>query len=71
MNNSEIFDKASMFQAFLGFPKWLNFIGVGEADGRPCIYIYVNKKKVPRSEIPELWEGIPVKMRYIGKIRPA
>ena len=71
MNNSEIFDKASMFQAFLGFPEWLNFVGVGEADGRPCIYIYVNKKKVPRSDIPDSWCDMPVKVRYIGKIRPA
>lgn len=72
MNNSEIIDKASQLQAFLGFPEWLNFIGVGLLDDKPCIYLYVNRKKnIPRSDIPDTWCDIPVKVKYIGKIRPA
>ena len=54
MNNSEIINKASQLQAFLGFPNWLNFIGVGEDDGKPCIYLYTNRKK----KIPRSWIGI-------------
>ena len=72
MNNSEIFDKVAQLQAFLGFPAWLNFIGLGEADGKLCIYLYTNrKKKIPRCDIPDIWYDIPVKVKYIGKIKPA
>lgn len=66
-----VIDNAAKLQAFLGYPDWLNFIGVGEADGKPCIYLYVNHKKFPHRDIPDTWRGVPVKMKYIGKIRPA
>lgn len=56
MNNSEIFDKAAQIQAYLGYHVWLNFIGLGEDDGKPCIYLYVNRKKhIPRCDIPDTW----------------
>ena len=64
-------DTAAELQTFLGSPDWLNFIGVGEADGKPCIYLYVKHKKFPRCNIPDTWRGIPVKVKCIGKIRPA
>ena len=66
-----ITDKAAEIQSFLGSPYWLNFIGVSESDGKPCIYLYVNRKKFPRRDIPDTWRGIPVKVKCIGKIRPA
>lgn len=65
-----VIDNAAKLQAFLGSPSWLNFIGIGEADGKPCIYLYVNRKKIPRCDIPDTWRGIPVKVKRIGKIRP-
>ena len=64
-------DYAAELQSFLGYPDWLNFIGVGEANDKPCIYLYVNRKKFPHCDIPDTWRGIPVKVKYIGKIRPA
>ena len=64
-------DYAAELQSFLCYPDWLNFIGVGEADGKPCIYLYVKRKKFPRCDIPDTWRGVPVKVKYIGKIRPA
>ncbi len=70
-NSQDILDNAAELQTFLGYPAWLNFIGVGEADGKPCIYLYVNRKKFPRCDIPDIWRGIPVKVKRIGKIRPA
>ena len=66
-----VIDNVAELQSFLGRPDWLNFIGVGEADGKPCIYLYVNRKKFPRCDISDAWHGVPVKVKYIGKIRPA
>lgn len=66
-----VIDNAAELQSFLGYPDWLNFIGVGEADGKPCIYLYVNRKKFPRNNIPASWFGMPVKVQRIGTIRPA
>ena len=69
---NDTLNNAAELQAFLGYPNWLTFIGVGEADGKPCIYLYVNRNKhIPRSDIPDTWRGIPVKVQRIGKIRPA
>lgn len=66
-----VIDNAAELQSFLGCPDWLNFIGVGEVDGKPCIYLYANRKKFTRRDIPDTWHGVPVKVKYIGKIRPA
>lgn len=62
---------AAELQHILGCPDWLNFVGVGEADGRPCIYLYTKRKKFSRDEIPDTWHNIPVKVKYIGRIRTA
>lgn len=64
-------DNATQLQAFLIFPDWLNFIGVGELDGKPCIYLYANRRNIPRKDIPNTWKSVTVTVRYIGKIRPA
>ena len=64
-------DNAAQLQAFLNFPEWLNFIGIGALDGKPCIYLYTSRKNIPRKDIPDTWKDIPVTVRYIGKIRPA
>ena len=69
--SQDLLSKAAELQVFLGCPAWLHFIGVGEADGKPCIYLYVNRKNFPRSDIPDTWRGVPVKVQRIGKIRPA
>ena len=68
---NDTLNNATELQTFLGYPAWLYFIGVGEADGKPCIYLYVNRNKnFPRSDIPDTWRGVSVKIKRIGKIRP-
>lgn len=62
---------AAKLQHILGSPDWLNFVGVGEADGRPCIYLYTKRKNFPRCDVPDSWHDIPVKVKYIGRIRTA
>ena len=71
MDNNTLLDNAAQLQAFLNFPEWLNFVGIGALDGKPCIYLYTNRKNIPRKDIPDTWKNIPVTVRYIGKIRPA
>ncbi len=66
-----LLNNATQLQPFLGYPDWLNFIGVGELDGKPCIYLYANRRNIPRCDIPKIWHGISVNVKYIGKIRPA
>ena len=70
MNNS-IIDNAAKLQSFLGSPDWLYFIGVGELDRKPCIYLYTKRKNIPINDIPDTWFDMPVKVQRIGKIRPA
>lgn len=63
-------EKAAELQIHLNYPSWLNFIGLGEEDGKPCVYVYTNKSRIPRSLIPDIWYDMPVKIKNIGKIRP-
>ena len=67
---SVLLKKAAELQTYLNNPTWLNFIGLGEENGKPCIYVYVNKLNIPRSLIPDVWYNMPVKIKRIGKIRP-
>ena len=69
--SQNILRKAAELQAFLGFPTWLNFIGVGEYEDKPCIHLYANTRRFPIANIPASWYGLPVKVKVIGKIRPA
>ena len=46
-------------------------IGIGLENGRPCIIAYVNKIRIARKILPEEWHDIPVKIRKLGKLRPA
>ena len=55
---------------YLNDPQWLNFIGLGEENGSPCIYVYTNRSRIPISTIPEIWYDMPVKVQNIGKVRP-
>ena len=70
MDNT-LLDNATQLQAFLNFPDWLNFISVGASDDKPCIYLYTNRKNIPRKDIPDTWYDMPVIVQRIGKIRPA
>ena len=64
-------DKASTLRTYLNNPDWLQVIGIGLENGRPCIIAYVNKIRIARKILPEEWHDIPVKIRKFGKLRPA
>ena len=64
-------DKASTLRTYLNNPDWLQVIGIGLENGRPCIIAYVNKIRIARKILPEEWHDIPVKIRKLGKLRPA
>ena len=68
---SVLLKKAAELQTYLNNPTWLNFIGLGEENGKPCVYVYVNKLNIPRSLILDVWYNMPVKIKRIGKIRPS
>lgn len=65
-----LLEKAAELQSYLHYPSWLNFIGLGEEDGKPCVYVYTNKSRIPRSLIPDIWYNMPVKIQNIGKVKP-
>ena len=43
-NLQETRNKAAELQTVLGCPNWLNFIGVGEDNGKPCIVLYSKRQ---------------------------
>ena len=64
-------DKAVALGAYLNNPEWLQIIGIGSDDGSPCIYVYANKLRPARTLVPNIWCDVPVKIRKIGKLKPA
>lgn len=40
-------------------------------DDVDTIYVYQQIKKIPKRDLPLLYEGFNVKYVYVGKIRPA
>jgi hypothetical protein len=56
---------------FSGQP-WLSSVGITEEAGRPVLLVYLSKHvSKSQSGIPDIWEGVPVRTQYIGKVRPA
>lgn len=50
---------------------WLNCIGIGETDGKPCLYIYVNNLRKMKFDFNKTeWENYPIKIIKMGKIKP-
>ena len=52
-----------------GKPWFLN-VGIAEEENHPVLVVYLKRK--PRNTeiaIPQVWEGIPVQLRVIGKTR--
>lgn len=70
MSELSALEKANELRSHLGSPSWLNFIGLGEENGKPCIYVYTNKSRIDCSLIPSTWYDMPVMRRNIGRIRP-
>lgn len=64
-------DKAVALKAYLNNPEWLQIVGIGSDDGRPCIFVYVSKLRLARALVPSTWCDVPVKIRRLGKLSPA
>ena len=56
----------------LGGMSWYSSVGITEEDGMPLLIIY-SRRALPKSSmtVPELWEGIKVRVQRIGKVVPA
>ncbi|MDD5035216.1 MAG: hypothetical protein PHE55_10690 [Methylococcaceae bacterium] len=52
-----------------GKPWFLN-VGIAEEENHPVLIVYLKRKpKKMDAAIPQIWEGIPVRLRQIGKAR--
>jgi hypothetical protein len=67
------YEHLKQFAASLRAYPWFRFIGLGEEKGEPVVIVYVSRKNF--SEIlpllPEVWYGVPVRVRYTGAPKPA
>ena len=60
----------SLAQLLQGSP-WLTGVAVGEREGEPCIFVYVNSAK--QADVGFLrggWQGFPVEIKRLGTLRP-
>lgn len=50
---------------------WFSNVGVAEEGEHLVLVVYLTRKpKNIAALIPEVWDGIPVRCREIGKVRP-
>lgn len=50
---------------------WFSNVGIAEEENHPVLVVYLTRKpKNMDTVIPQVWEGIPVRLREIGKARP-
>ena len=53
-----------------GVPGYLS-VGITEEGGKPLLIVY-SRRALPKSmTVPELWEGLKVRVQRIGKVVPA
>lgn len=51
---------------------WMVSVGSSTEGGLPVLMVYIKKSSARvRAQIPEHWEGLPVRIRAIGNVRPA
>ena len=50
---------------------WFSNVGLAEEESLPVLVVYLKRKpKNLDTAIPQTWEGIPVRLKEIGKVRP-
>lgn len=50
---------------------WFSSVGVAEEENHPVLIVYLRRKsKAIDNLIPHIWEGIPVRLREIGRVSP-
>jgi hypothetical protein len=51
---------------------WYSSVGIGREAGKEILIIYATRAlSKDRERVPETWEGLPVRIRYLGRILPA
>ena len=69
--NQSIEEAARALQSQLQGKPWFNLVGIGESDGRPAIYVYVRKLRVPELEsLRGGWNDFPVVIKKSSAPRP-
>jgi hypothetical protein len=67
-NEKTIYAATNLGDRLQGNP-WFSSVGVAEEEDRPVLIVYLRRKsKAIDGLIPHVWEGIPVRLREIGKI---
>ncbi len=62
---------AASLQEKFGDASWLTMVGIGEHEGRECIFLYVKLlNAVPTDLLKRGWHGFPVVVRKMGQPRP-
>ncbi len=52
--------------------RWYSSVGIGRERGKEILIIYTNRALGRnREQLPEAWEGVPVRIRYLGRVLPA
>jgi hypothetical protein len=69
-SNMTIEEAAKLLQARLQASPWLTAVGVGDAEGTPCIVLYVKSQKDAKVDfLRDGWKGFPVVVRKMGSPR--
>jgi hypothetical protein len=51
---------------------WYSSVGIAEQDSHPVLIVYLRRRSQQKDPgIPQVWEGIPVQVKQIGRILPA
>lgn len=50
---------------------WYSSVGIAEEAGAPLLIVY-SRRRLPKGEtsVPELWDGLPVRVQQVGKVVP-
>ena len=62
----------SLHRELLGRP-WLASVGMTDENGVPALVLYLSRR-VPgnvQRELPATWQNFPVRVKEIGRVRPA
>ena len=54
--------------AVLGPLPYIPSVGIGREHGRPILIVYLRRSPKRGNSIPDTWEGLPVRVRNIGRL---
>jgi hypothetical protein len=68
--DSQTKDAAVRLDQSLRREPWYSNVGIGSESGEPVLIIYT-RYRTADDKVPSSWEGIPVRLRYVGRWMPA